>query len=73
MLIVAVILGICMFDCLLINLLLTGGLDSSLITAIVVKKAKEMNLTYPIQTFAIGMEGSPDLAAAKKVIPEMTI
>ncbi|XP_041367373.1 asparagine synthetase [glutamine-hydrolyzing]-like [Gigantopelta aegis] len=50
-----------------IGCLLSGGLDSSLITAIVVKKAKEMKLTYPIQTFAIGMEGSPDLTAAKKV------
>ncbi|XP_041367699.1 asparagine synthetase [glutamine-hydrolyzing]-like [Gigantopelta aegis] len=50
-----------------IGCLLSGGLDSSLVTAIVVKKAKEMKLTYPIQTFAIGMEGSPDLTAAKKV------
>ncbi|ESO96772.1 hypothetical protein LOTGIDRAFT_174698, partial [Lottia gigantea] len=43
------------------------GLDSSLVTALLVKDAKEQKLPYPIQTFAIGMEGSPDLQAAKTV------
>lgn len=28
---------------------------------------KEMNMNYPLQTFAIGMENSPDLLAARKV------
>lgn len=50
-----------------IGCLLSGGLDSSLVTALLVKLSKEAGLTYPIQTFAIGMEGSPDLKAAKKV------
>ena len=50
-----------------IGCLLSGGLDSSLVTALVVKYAKELGLDYPIQTFSVGMEGSPDLVAAKKV------
>ena len=50
-----------------IGCLLSGGLDSSLVTALVVKFAKEMGLDYTVQTFSIGMEGSPDLVAAKKV------
>ena len=45
-----------------------GGLDSSLITALVVECAKEMELSYPIQTYSVGMEGSPDLKAARVVI-----
>ncbi|KAJ8314233.1 hypothetical protein KUTeg_008794 [Tegillarca granosa] len=44
-----------------------GGLDSSLVAAILVKLAKEKGISYPIQTFSIGMEGSPDIEAAKKV------
>ncbi|KAK9501113.1 hypothetical protein O3M35_002219 [Rhynocoris fuscipes] len=50
-----------------IGCLLSGGLDSSLITALVVKLAKENNVPYKIQTFAIGMGSSPDLVAARKV------
>ena len=50
-----------------IGCLLSGGLDSSLVTSLVVKFAKEMGLEYPIQTFSVGMEGSPDLACAKRV------
>ncbi|XP_021374135.1 asparagine synthetase [glutamine-hydrolyzing]-like isoform X1 [Mizuhopecten yessoensis] len=50
-----------------IGCLLSGGLDSSLITALLVKLARERDLAYPIQTFSIGMYGSPDLAAAKVV------
>lgn len=50
-----------------IGCLLSGGLDSSLITALVVKLAKEEKLPYKIQTFAIGMDDSPDLAAARTV------
>ena len=44
-----------------------GGLDSSLIAALVVKLAKESGIQYPIQTYSIGMEGSPDVMAARKV------
>ncbi|KAK3599069.1 hypothetical protein CHS0354_024395 [Potamilus streckersoni] len=50
-----------------IGCLLSGGLDSSLVAALVVKHAKEEGVDYPIQTFAIGMEGSTDLMAARKV------
>lgn len=45
------------------GVLLSGGLDSSLIASIV---AKEMD-PRQIKTFAIGLEGSPDLIAAQKV------
>ena len=47
-----------------IGCLLSGGLDSSLISAIVARAAKD---SKDIHTFSIGMEGSPDLAAAKLV------
>lgn len=50
-----------------IGCLLSGGLDSSLITALVVKLAKECKIPYKIQTFAIGMGESPDLIAARTV------
>ncbi|KAI4897610.1 hypothetical protein NFI96_032143 [Prochilodus magdalenae] len=49
-----------------IGCLLSGGLDSSLVAATLVKLAKEEQLQYPIQTFAIGAEDSPDVAAARK-------
>jgi len=44
-----------------IGFLLSGGLDSSLIAAIATRKIG------PIQTFSVGLEGSPDLKAARKV------
>ncbi|XP_055333362.1 asparagine synthetase [glutamine-hydrolyzing]-like [Paramacrobiotus metropolitanus] len=50
-----------------IGCFLSGGLDSSLVAAILVKEAREGGISYPIQTFAIGMEGSTDLIAARKV------
>ncbi|XP_055749959.1 asparagine synthetase [glutamine-hydrolyzing]-like [Salvelinus fontinalis] len=50
-----------------IGCLLSGGLDSSLVAATLVKLAKEEKLKYPIQTFAIGAEDSPDILAARKV------
>ncbi|XP_070703040.1 asparagine synthetase [glutamine-hydrolyzing] [Pempheris klunzingeri] len=50
-----------------IGCLLSGGLDSSLVAATLVKLAKEEKLKYPIQTFAIGSEDSPDILAARKV------
>jgi asparagine synthase (glutamine-hydrolysing) len=57
------------------GVLLSGGLDSSITSAIVKKYAKkriESNDTaeawYPqLHSFAVGLEGSPDLAAARKV------
>lgn len=50
-----------------IGCLLSGGLDSSLIAALLVKHAKEANLPYKIQSFAIGMGDSPDIIAARQV------
>lgn len=43
------------------GVLLSGGLDSSVISAIAAKYA------LPLHSFAIGLQGSPDLAAARKV------
>lgn len=45
----------------------SGGLDSSLVAATLTKLAKEDQLQYPLQTFSIGTEDSPDLLAARKV------
>lgn len=50
-----------------IGCLLSGGLDSSLIAALLVQESKKLNLSYKIQTFSIGMGDSPDLRAARKV------
>ncbi|XP_071954941.1 asparagine synthetase [glutamine-hydrolyzing]-like [Antedon mediterranea] len=50
-----------------IGCFLSGGLDSSLVSALVAKLATEEGVSYPIQTFSIGMKGSPDVAAARKV------
>lgn len=47
-----------------IGCLLSGGLDSSLIAAIVAESAEDRK---DIETFSIGMEGSPDLIAAQAV------
>jgi asparagine synthase (glutamine-hydrolysing) len=51
-----------------VGCMLSGGLDSSLIAALTVQEARKRGITYPIQTFAIGMDiNSPDLIAARKV------
>lgn len=50
-----------------IGCLLSGGLDSSLVAAMLLKLSKEEKLPYSIQTFSIGAEDSPDVIAAKKV------
>jgi asparagine synthase (glutamine-hydrolysing) len=47
-----------------IGCLLSGGLDSSLVSAIVARAAEDPR---DIETFSIGLEGSPDLIAAQKV------
>ena len=46
--------------------LLSGGLDSSLIAALVAKQLRE-NLRPPLRTYSIGMKGSSDLRHAKMV------
>ncbi|GAB6030477.1 hypothetical protein CHUAL_007341 [Chamberlinius hualienensis] len=50
-----------------IGCFLSGGLDSSLLSAILIKLAAEENFPYRVQTFSIGLESSPDIIAAKKV------
>lgn len=50
-----------------VGCLLSGGLDSSLVTALVVQESKKLGVDYKIQTFSIGMEGSTDLEHARKV------
>ena len=57
------------------GVLLSGGLDSSITSALAKKYADKRietgdreNAWYPrLHSFAVGLEGSPDLAAAKKV------
>ena len=36
--------------------LLSGGLDSSLVAAVLVKLACESGISYPIQTFSVGID-----------------
>lgn len=50
-----------------IGCLLSGGLDSSLIAALLVQEAKAAGVPYKIQSFAIGMGESPDILAARQV------
>ncbi|WP_019038457.1 asparagine synthase B [Psychroflexus tropicus] len=45
--------------------LLSGGLDSSLVAGILARKLKEKG--KQLETFSIGLEGSPDIEAAQKV------
>lgn len=50
------------------GVLLSGGLDSSLITSLVVSIADEMGYSKKIKTFSIGVEADvPDLVAARTI------
>ena len=49
------------------GILLSGGLDSSLIASIASRIVQELSEFGKLQSFSIGLEGSPDLEAAKKV------
>lgn len=57
------------------GVLLSGGLDSSIISAVAAKYARQrvesgdtQEAWYPrLHSFAVGLEGSPDLAASRKV------
>lgn len=46
-----------------VGVLLSGGVDSSIITAIAARKAAEQGRT--LKTFAVGLDGSADLLAAR--------
>ena len=48
-----------------VGVLLSGGVDSSIVVAVAARLAAERGQTLP--TFAVGLEGSPDLAAARLV------
>ncbi|MQA75232.1 MAG: asparagine synthase B [Solirubrobacterales bacterium] len=48
-----------------VGVLLSGGLDSSLVAAIAVRQARRSG--EPLHTFAVGTPDSPDLAAARRV------
>lgn len=47
--------------------LLSGGLDSSIVAALVAERLREVNPTQPLHTFSIGLADAPDLIAARKV------
>ena len=51
--------------------LLSGGLDSSLVASVAVRHIKEAANTFDrdhkLHTFSVGIKGSPDLIAARKV------
>ena len=47
--------------------LLSGGLDSSLITALVNKIRLDMGIEHRLETYSIGIEGAADLRHARKV------
>jgi asparagine synthase (glutamine-hydrolysing) len=50
-----------------IGCLLSGGLDSSLITSIVSRLYRELGHTDKLRTFSVGLEGSTDLRYARMV------
>jgi len=50
------------------GVLLSGGLDSSLVAAICSRNINRRSTNFPrLHSFTIGLEGAPDLLAAKKV------
>ncbi|EEC50592.1 predicted protein [Phaeodactylum tricornutum CCAP 1055/1] len=50
------------------GVLLSGGLDSSLVAAICARHIGRRSASFPkLHSFTIGLEGSPDIIAAKKV------
>jgi len=50
------------------GVLLSGGLDSSLVASIASRHIKRKNPAFPkLHSFCVGLPGAPDLAAAKKV------
>merc|ERR1711963_297665 len=49
------------------GLLLSGGLDSSLVASIACREYKKLGNHDVLKSFCIGLKGSPDIAAAEKV------
>jgi asparagine synthase (glutamine-hydrolysing) len=50
------------------GVLLSGGLDSSLVASICARHISRRSTNFPkLHSFTVGLEGSPDIAAAKKV------
>jgi len=49
------------------GVLLSGGLDSSLISAIAARAVAKQKNSHALYSFSIGLEGSPDLKAAQAV------
>jgi asparagine synthase (glutamine-hydrolysing) len=47
-----------------ISCLLSGGLDSSIVTAVVKRVRDELGVTEPLETYSIGLEGAEDLKYA---------
>eukprot|EP00658_Telonema_sp_P-2_P078722 TRINITY_DN7440_c0_g4_i1.p1 TRINITY_DN7440_c0_g4~~TRINITY_DN7440_c0_g4_i1.p1 ORF type:complete len:574 (+),score=176.55 TRINITY_DN7440_c0_g4_i1:38-1759(+) len=56
-----------------VGLLLSGGLDSSIIGAIMIQPhvKKHLTATGKIKSFAVGQEGSPDILAARAVSKQL--
>lgn len=50
-----------------IGTFLSGGLDSSIVAAFIIKFLKESGKEPRLNTFSIGLEGSPDLAYSEIV------
>ena len=51
-----------------VGVLLSGGLDSSLVASIASRKiGREGNVWGKLHSFCVGLEGSPDLLAAREV------
>ena len=50
-----------------IGTFLSGGLDSSLVAAFIMKYLRESGKEPKLNTFSIGLEGSPDLAYSEIV------
>jgi len=54
------------------GVLLSGGLDSSLVAAICSRHISRRSTSFPkLHSFTVGLEGSPDLVAAQKVADQL--